>query len=143
MDPATLTAEITESTAMLDSGLADTVLHELRALGLNLALDDFGAGYSSLDRVRRLPFNVLKIDRSFMREIPGNDGARAIVTSVVSLARSLGIKAVAEGVETAAQLDFVVDLGCPYAQGFLLARPMPAAEAQALLAGNPAAHRAV
>jgi EAL domain-containing protein (putative c-di-GMP-specific phosphodiesterase class I) len=132
-EPARLTVELTESATMEDPASAEPILRELHDLGLRLALDDFGAGYSSLSRLRDMPVETLKIDRAFLRQVPGNREASAIVTAILQLARALGRTAVAEGVETEAQRRFLVDEGCPLAQGFLLARPMPAAGIEALL----------
>ena len=100
------------------------MLRELHQLGLRLALDDFGAGYSSLSRLREMPMDTLKIDRAFLREVPENGEAAAIVTAILSLARALGRFVVAEGVETEAQRRFLEQQECPLIQGFLLARPM-------------------
>ncbi|MFN8133371.1 MAG: EAL domain-containing protein [Solirubrobacteraceae bacterium] len=133
VDPAMLTAEITES-ATSDPAVADHALAELHDLGLQIALDDFGAGYSSLDRVRRLPVSCVKIDRSFMAEIPASPDACAMVVAILGLARSLGLDAVAEGVETQAQLDFLIREECGFAQGFFLAPPVPAADVHAAVA---------
>ena len=118
---------------------AEPILRELDALGLQLALDDFGAGYSSLSRLREMPVGTLKIDRAFLREVPGNADAAAIVTAILQLARALGRTAVAEGVETEEQRLFLEVHGCPLMQGFLLARPMPVPEIEALMAGRRAA----
>ena len=111
-----------------DHADAEPILRELHDLGLRLALDDFGAGYSSLSRLREMPMDTLKIDRAFLREVPENPEAAAIVTAILSLARALGRVAVAEGVETEAQRRFLEEQQCPEVQGFLLARPMPVAE---------------
>jgi diguanylate cyclase (GGDEF)-like protein/PAS domain S-box-containing protein len=133
-DPARITVELTESALRHDDGDAEAILGELRRLGLQLALDDFGAGYSSLSRLREMPMETLKIDRAFLREVPQSAEAAAIVTAILSLARALGRTAVAEGVETEEQRAFLEAEGCPHLQGFLLARPMPAAEVEELLA---------
>jgi hypothetical protein len=96
----------------------------------------FGAGHSSLSRLREMPMQTLKIDRAFLREVPENAEASAIVTAILRLARALGRTAVAEGVETEAQRRFLEEQRCPLLQGFLLARPMPARDVEALLAGR-------
>jgi diguanylate cyclase (GGDEF)-like protein len=132
-NPAKLTAELTESTTMEDPAESEAILRGLHALGLQLALDDFGSGYSSLSRLREMPVATLKIDRAFMREVPENDEASAIVTSILRLSDALGRVAVAEGVETEAQRRFLADEGCPLAQGFLLARPLPPEGVEELL----------
>ncbi len=134
-DPARLTVELTESALMGDHADAEPILCELHELGLQLALDDFGSGYSSLSRLREMPMETLKIDRAFLRDVPERGEAAAIVTAILALARALGRTAVAEGVETAEQRDFLVAQGCGLLQGFLLGRPMPVAEVEAVMAG--------
>jgi EAL domain-containing protein (putative c-di-GMP-specific phosphodiesterase class I) len=135
-DPSRLTVELTESALLQDHADVEPTLRELHELGLQLALDDFGAGYSSLARLREMPMETLKIDRAFLRDVPENAEASAIVTAILRLARALGRTAVAEGVETEAQRRFLQEQRCPLLQGFLLARPMPAAEIEALMAGD-------
>jgi EAL domain-containing protein (putative c-di-GMP-specific phosphodiesterase class I)/PAS domain-containing protein len=125
VDPSRLTVELTESSTLEDPALAETVVRELDALGLKIALDDFGTGYSSLSRLRELPVTALKIDRSFMRDVPACPEASAMVTAILQLARALGRTAVAEGVETEEQRAFLAAEGCPLAQGFLLGMPAP------------------
>jgi diguanylate cyclase (GGDEF)-like protein/PAS domain S-box-containing protein len=132
-DPARLTLELTESATLQDPAQAEPILRGIRELGLQLALDDFGAGYSSLSRLREMPFGTLKIDRAFLRTVPESGEASAIVTAILDLARALGRDAVAEGVETEAQRAFLADQGCPLAQGFLIARPMPPEDVRRLL----------
>ena len=126
LDPAKMTVEITESVAMQDPATTEPILRDLNAAGMRVAIDDFGAGYSSLARLRQLPVQVLKIDQSFLRDVPGNAEAAAVVTAIVDLATALGMVTVAEGVETEAQRRFLVEHGCPLAQGYLFARPGPA-----------------
>jgi diguanylate cyclase (GGDEF)-like protein/PAS domain S-box-containing protein len=133
-DPTKLTVELTESATMEDPSSAEPILRALHRLGLRLALDDFGSGYSSLSRLRDMPVETLKIDRAFLREVPENREASAIVQAILRLSTALGRTAVAEGVETEAQRRFLADEGCPLAQGFLLGRPMPPAGVEALLA---------
>jgi EAL domain-containing protein (putative c-di-GMP-specific phosphodiesterase class I) len=125
VDPSRLTVELTESSTLEDPALAEVVVRDLDALGLKIALDDFGTGYSSLSRLRELPVTALKIDRSFLRDVPDCPDASAIVTAILQLARALGRTAVAEGVETEAQRAFLTAEGCPLAQGFLLGAPAP------------------
>jgi EAL domain-containing protein (putative c-di-GMP-specific phosphodiesterase class I) len=125
VDPGRLTVELTESSTLEDPALAESVIRELDGLGLRIALDDFGTGYSSLSRLRELPVTTLKIDRSFMRDVPDCPEAAAIVTAILQLARALGRTAVAEGVETEAQRAFLAAEGCELAQGFLLGTPAP------------------
>lgn len=128
-----LTVEITESAAMADPLRTDPVLTELAAAGIEVAVDDFGAGYSSLSRLRTMPVQVLKIDRTFLQAVPHDAQATAIVTAIIELARALGMEAVAEGVENEDQRAFLVQRGCPLAQGYLLGRPVPADEIEPLL----------
>jgi EAL domain-containing protein (putative c-di-GMP-specific phosphodiesterase class I) len=103
---------------------------------VRLALDDFGSGHSSLARLREMPFDQLKIDRRFLRDVPERGDAASMVTAIVRLARALGMLAVAEGVETAAQRRFLEERDCPLAQGFHLGRPMTAVEVAAQLAAE-------
>ena len=103
-----------------------TVLEALRAQGVGLAIDDFGTGYSSMLYLKRLPVTLLKIDQSFVAGLPDGRHDRAIIRAIVELASSLAIDVTAEGVETEAQLEALLDLGCRRAQGFLLGRPVPA-----------------
>lgn len=133
-NPRKLTAELTESATMEDPIETEKILRALHTLGLSLALDDFGSGYSSLSRLREMPVATLKIDRAFMREVPDNHEASACLTAILSLSIALGRTAVAEGVETEAQRAFLADAGCPLAQGFLLARPLPPDGVEQLLA---------
>lgn len=122
IEPWQLVLEITESTAMGDCGHTLQALHEL---GVRIAIDDFGSDFSSLSRLRELPVDVLKIDRSFMRFVPDDPQASAVVTSVVALGRALGMETIAEGIETDAQEAFLRAEGCSHGQGFGLARPAP------------------
>ena len=127
-DPAGISFEITESAAMDDAVAAVATLHELKELGVGLTIDDFGTGYSSLTYLKRFPVDGLKVDKSFVSGLDTDAGDTAIVTAVIDLAHSLGIVAIAEGVETAAQLERLRSLGCDSAQGYYLGRPTPAAE---------------
>ncbi|HEY0487503.1 MAG TPA: EAL domain-containing protein [Mycobacteriales bacterium] len=122
-----LMLEVTES-ALIDDGVASSALAALEDLGVGLALDDFGTGYSSLTSLRRYPFDTVKIDRSFVTEITGNPRDRAIVRNLITLAHDIGMKVVAEGVETSEQLAVLVDVGADAAQGYLLGRPVPVAD---------------
>ena len=137
VDPAYVDLEITESVLMDDVETAHRALAGLHALGVNLVVDDFGTGYSSLSYLQLFPVDLLKIDQSFVAGLGTNKGDTAIVTAVLSLAHALGIRAVAEGVETAAQLAELRRLGCDLAQGFHLARPQPEHAIAALLASDP------
>ena len=117
--------EITESAALYDVEHVAAELAQLRAQGITVALDDFGTGYSSLTYLRRLPMDTLKIDQSFVRDMLVDPGDLAIVQGVIGLARSFGLGVIAEGVETAQQGQRLQQLGCPLAQGYYIARPMP------------------
>jgi diguanylate cyclase (GGDEF)-like protein len=130
---SSLIVEVTESVAMREPGCVEPILERLRALGVRLAIDDFGAGYSSLARLRDLEVDLLKIDRTFLTEATTDERAGRIVGAALDLAAALDMTAVAEGVETEEQRAFLVDRGCVLAQGFHLARPLPADEATALL----------
>jgi len=135
-----LCLEVTESAiiAELDQTTIDTLV-ELKELGVQLAIDDFGLGFSSLARIKALPrVDVLKIDRSFVAQIASDRLDRAIVSSVVNLAASLGLEAVAEGVETEIQAEHLRRLSCPVAQGFLFGRPVPPETLTAQLAARVA-----
>jgi diguanylate cyclase len=125
--PTRLTCEITESVAMEDTAQTRAAFERLRRAGFHVSIDDFGTGYSSLAVLRRLPAAELKVDRSFVVDLEVSESARSIVEAVVSVARTLGLRVVAEGVETEAQRDILVRLGCDELQGFLFARPMSAA----------------
>jgi EAL domain-containing protein (putative c-di-GMP-specific phosphodiesterase class I) len=124
--PWALELEITESVLLTEEERASRVLAELVELGVTLALDDFGTGYSSLSYLRRYPMQVIKIDRSFVTDLPGNADAAAIASAVVAMARSLGKRTIAEGIETEAQLGFLKSLGCDCGQGYFFSKPLPA-----------------
>jgi diguanylate cyclase (GGDEF)-like protein/PAS domain S-box-containing protein len=128
IDPGWLTMELTESATLREPERIGPILRELDEGGLRLAIDDFGAGWSSLSRLRLLPVHVLKIDRSFLREIPDDPEAGAIVDAVIALADALGMDTVAEGVETRVQALFLAAQGCRFAQGRYFGDPVPAAE---------------
>ncbi len=123
IDAAHVEFEITESVLMDDVELSEETLGELKELGVKLSVDDFGTGYSSLSYLRRFPVDVLKVDRSFVDGVDTDPSDSAIVTAIITLAHSLGMTAVAEGVETVAQLDELRRLGCDLGQGYLFARP--------------------
>ncbi len=132
-----LELEVTESMLMqnLDQTLAS--LGRLKDMGLRLAIDDFGTGYSSLAYLKRFPLDTLKIDRSFIRDLPGERQDRAIVRAVIGLAESLSMSIVAEGVEEAAQLEFLIRQGCYCVQGYIFSRPVGPTEIEALLRSGP------
>ncbi|CAA9364007.1 MAG: diguanylate cyclase/phosphodiesterase (GGDEF & EAL domains) with PAS/PAC sensor(s) [uncultured Gemmatimonadetes bacterium] len=129
LEPGQLTVEVTETSMVDDAEAAATTLTRLREHGVRLALDDFGTGYSSLAYLRQLPFDVLKIDRSFVQRVGHASPDRAIVRSVVALAHTLGLSVTAEGVETREQESSLRSFGCEHAQGFLFAQPVTAAVA--------------
>jgi EAL domain-containing protein (putative c-di-GMP-specific phosphodiesterase class I) len=122
--------EITESTIMADPGRAEAALARINRLGVRLSVDDFGTGYSSLAYLKRLPVQTLKIDSSFVRTMLNDEQDEIIVNSTIHLAHNLGLRVVAEGVETPAVYQKLVDLGCDEAQGFYMGRPLPALEAE-------------
>ncbi|MEX1196508.1 MAG: EAL domain-containing protein [Pseudohongiellaceae bacterium] len=131
--PFLLCLEITESAAMADAEYTLATIAELQQLGVSLAIDDFGSGYSSFTYLRQLHVEKLKIDQGFIRQLPSDARDHAIVQSIITLAHSLGFITIAEGVETAAQLETLREMGCDEIQGYLFARPMPAAEFETLL----------
>jgi EAL domain-containing protein (putative c-di-GMP-specific phosphodiesterase class I) len=131
--PERLCLEVTESVVLEDGDRCVTALRALRDIGVSVSLDDFGTGYCSLSYLRRLPIDSLKIDRSFVRGLGSEADDDSIVTSVIDLARSLGVSVVAEGVETEEQLAGLRARGCDTMQGFLFARPGPAADVAALV----------
>ena len=133
LKPGDLQLEMTESILMDDASTTITILERLKGLGLRLGIDDFGTGYSSLSYLRRFPVDVLKIDKSFVSGLGKDPQDSAIVAAVVSLADTLGLTTIAEGVETKLQRDCLVGLGCSLAQGYLFARPVAAREREAAL----------
>ncbi len=137
LDPQWLELELTESLIMRDVEGAIERMNELKMLGVSLAIDDFGTGYSSLSTLRRFPLSRLKIDRSFIAEIPDKPGDMAITSAIVSLGRTLALEVVAEGVETEEQAHFLEQAGCEMFQGFLFAKPLPPSEIESLIAGLP------
>jgi diguanylate cyclase (GGDEF)-like protein len=140
--PDALWLELTEGLLLEDSAFTLESLKELSELGVRLVLDDFGTGYSSLGYLRKFPIEMIKIDRSFIADL-GEDGrgGAAIVAAIVGMAQALGMRTVPEGVETQGQLDRLVGLGCDYAQGYHLGRPVPARELEGVLRGGLASRR--
>jgi diguanylate cyclase (GGDEF)-like protein/PAS domain S-box-containing protein len=133
LDPRYLELEITESILMRDAEATVAMMRALRAMGLKLSIDDFGTGYSSLSYLRRFPLDRLKIDQSFVRDMAANSDAAAIASVIITLAKTLKLKAIAEGVETQAQLDLLRAQGCDEMQGYYFSKPLPAAEFEGLL----------
>ena len=136
IDPSLVELEITESVLMDDVEMSADTLGRLHALGVHLAVDDFGTGYSSLSYLRRFPVDVLKVDQSFVDGLGEDSSDSAIVTAIITLAHTLGLRAVAEGVETALQLAELRRLGCDRAQGFHMARPASGHDVGELLAAD-------
>ncbi len=134
VDPTTVVVEITESTAMADPDRTQRILAEMHAWGLKLAIDDFGTGYSSLSRLKHLPVDILKIDRSFVSRVDEDIDNANMVRAMIDLAQNLGMIPLAEGIETQSEVEFLVENGCPFGQGFHLGRPMPASEIPRFLA---------
>jgi EAL domain-containing protein (putative c-di-GMP-specific phosphodiesterase class I) len=131
--PGCLELEVTESSIMHDLAHASWLLHELKGLGVSISIDDFGTGYSSLSALRNFPADKLKIDRSFVHEIETVPSAAAVALAVISFAKTLGMRVNAEGVETQGQARFLKQHGCDEIQGYLLARPVPPEQVEALL----------
>jgi EAL domain-containing protein (putative c-di-GMP-specific phosphodiesterase class I) len=125
---------MTESVLLTDTDENLTQLQRLKALGVTLAMDDFGTGFSSLAYLRRYPMDILKIDRSFVDRLGGDREDEALVRTIIRLGENLGMITVAEGIEDAAQLATLRELGCDQAQGFFLSRPLPAEAATRVLA---------
>ena len=139
LPPAALVLELTETVLVHDADRAARRLQELRSLGVRLAVDDFGTGYSSLSYLRQFPFDILKVDQSFVATITDADAMPAIVRGLLELGRTLGLETVAEGVEHVAQQDALRAHGCDLAQGYLFSRPLSPADAGN--AADPAARR--
>lgn len=118
--------EVTESGLMADLEGSARVLHELKGLGAKLAIDDFGTGYSSLTYLKRFPLDTLKIDRSFIKDLPHDTNDAALTSAIVAMGKSLQLELIAEGVETWEQANFLATLGCHAIQGFLFSKPVPA-----------------
>ena len=138
-----LEIEVTESALLQDDGNTLSTLNALRALGIRISMDDFGTGYSSLSYLRRFPFDKIKIDQSFIRQIPADPDSVAIVQAVASLGMKLGMSVTAEGVETLEQRSFTSAEGCDQIQGYLISRPVPASQARNLFSASVAAELGV
>jgi len=137
IDPALLYIEVTEGALMDDSERSDAVFRELKALGLKLSLDDFGTGYSSLSSLKRFPFDEVKIDRSFVMDVTNNRNDALIVNVIVSMAHGLGLKVIAEGVETEAQCEIMRTSVCDEIQGYLFSKPIASDTIEAFFKQNP------
>ena len=133
LEPRSLHLEITESVLMEDAPSSLANLLRLKALGVRVEIDDFGTGYSSLSYLKRLPVDGLKVDKSFVDRLDSDPESRAIVEAMVKLARTLGLKVIAEGVETPGQLASLTELGCDQGQGYYFGRPVEAAAAAEIL----------
>ena len=141
VDACCVDLEITENIAMADAERSAVVLSQLKALGVRLSIDDFGTGYSSLSRLRRFPVDVLKIDRTFISGMDGDDESREIVKTIITLAHSLGLKVVAEGIERQEQMAALKEVGCELGQGYLFSKPADAASMEQLMASRYTAKR--
>ena len=126
MDPTRVTVEITESTAMTDPDRTVELLTAIHDRGLKLAIDDFGTGYSSLARLKHMPVDILKIDRSFVRDVDKDRESASMVSAMISLAENLGMTPLAEGIETEGEWRFLASRHCTYGQGYFFSRPVPA-----------------
>jgi PAS domain S-box/diguanylate cyclase (GGDEF) domain len=143
LNPGIVNLEITEHTLMDNPAQAGEMLNKLKEVGVGLCIDDFGTGYSSLSYLQRFPIDVVKIDRSFVMGLENDRDSRTIVNTVISLGLALGLKVVAEGVETPQQLDILRQAGCRFAQGFLFSQPVSAEEAERMLAEGGSMREAV
>src|SRR6266704_2359256 len=128
--------EITETTAMADPSRNEAIISELHDRGLRVAIDDFGTGHSSLARLNQMLVTTLKIDRSFIADLPHDRSSAVLVGTIIQLARNLGLHPLAEGIETEEQRRFLVEHQCPLGQGFLFSRPVPAEQIEALYQGR-------
>jgi len=137
LPPERLCLEVTETVLVEHMAVVEGVVEAIRALGVRFAIDDFGTGYSSLSTLKHLPVDILKIDQSFLRNVPADETAGSIVWTIAHLGHRLGLSVIAEGIETAHQLDALVGYGCDVAQGYHLARPVPAEEVLPRLLQGP------
>jgi EAL domain-containing protein (putative c-di-GMP-specific phosphodiesterase class I) len=136
IDPRLLELELTESSLMRDPEEAARMLRRLESFGVRIAVDDFGTGYSSLAYLKRFPIDALKIDRTFVRDVTTNPEDAAITQAIIQLSHGLGLKVIAEGVETEAQRQLLANQGCDEMQGFLFSPPLDAAATDLLLAAT-------
>jgi len=142
LDPQQLELEITERMFLDQTDMVADVFDKLKQAGVKLSIDDFGTGYSSLSYLKQLPIDTLKIDRTFIRNIPEDKDDVQIASTIISMAHGLGLDVVAEGIETEQQLSFLTALGCGRGQGFLIAKPQPAEEVASWLQNNSALPKA-
>ncbi|NQD93855.1 EAL domain-containing protein, partial [Pseudomonas sp. CrR25] len=133
VSPQRLELEVTENALMGNINRAVGLLQQIRELGVSLSIDDFGTGYSSLAYLKRLPLDTLKIDRSFIQDVPSSHQDMEIIQAIIGMAHTLHLKVVAEGVETPQQLEFLQEHGCDFVQGYLLSRPLPLAQLREFL----------
>ncbi|OUS37631.1 GGDEF domain-containing protein, partial [Oleispira antarctica] len=140
IDPLNLELEITESIIMDDVEAAIKIMATVKSRGIHLAIDDFGTGYSSLAYLKRFPIDVLKVDRSFVMDIPSDKTDMAITSAVIAMAHKLSMRVVAEGIETQEQLDFLRDNGCDDGQGYLLSRPLTLPQLHHFLVNHSKTH---
>ena len=131
--PQQIELELTESAVMAQPDAAEATMRQLKNLGVRLAMDDFGTGYSSLAALKRFPMDCVKIDRSFVADIPADAGDAALTRAIIAMGHSLGLHVVAEGVEREDQLRFLLHEGCDEYQGYYYAKPLPEAALTALL----------
>ena len=136
LDPHSLEIELTESLALMDIDVTIARMKELREAGIQLAMDDFGTGYSSLSYIQRLPFTMLKLDRSFVTDMDSDPVVQEIIRSVARIAKTKQIKTIAEGVETPEQARMLREAGCDYVQGYLYGHPMTAKETEKYIRAN-------
>lgn len=136
LSPADLEMEITESLLMKDVDAAISIMGKIDEMGVDLSIDDFGTGYSSLGHLKRFPVKSIKIDRTFVRDLPGDEDDRAITSAIIAMAKHLRLHSVGEGVETDAQREFLRGLGCNSYQGYFFSKPVPAGEFARILSAN-------
>jgi EAL domain-containing protein (putative c-di-GMP-specific phosphodiesterase class I) len=136
IEPQKLELEITETTIMQDIDAASETMRILHHAGINISIDDFGTGYSSLNHLKRFPISTIKIDRSFIRDMTSDSDDKAIIKAIIDMAHNMGLKVIAEGVETNEQLAFLRNLRCDEMQGFLFSPPVPVEEAENILRGT-------
>jgi EAL domain-containing protein (putative c-di-GMP-specific phosphodiesterase class I) len=136
VDPGTVRLEITEGVTIENAARAIAILERLRTFGVRVSIDDFGTGYSSLSYLHQLPFDTLKIDRSFVSGLQSKSDGRQIIRTILDLAKNLELDVIAEGAESESQADLLRQMGCGYAQGYFFSRPVGEQAAGALLASN-------